>query len=169
MKNTFLGLFFFAVICCATPPSYGQDRTNQAGTDQRIFKGALLLVNPSESPYRLGSPMPASITITNIGQADIHGVYTSFFEEDYRVSVYSADGRLLRSPATVLSDKPRSRSEFTIKPGESRSTTLDLTRLTHIDEGGTYYLTIARRIATWDSGFVVSDKIKINVVKQKAE
>ncbi len=170
MKNTFTKLVVLAVVSYAMTRCYGQDGTSRVQASESTFKGALIMVKPTQETYRLGTPMPLSIVITNISSADMRLVGTEPSTDDYQVSVYSAAGVPMANSATVGSDTPRmngvrSRSILTMKPEQSVSMTLDVAELTHIEREGTYYLTIARRMLTWDSGFLMSDKVKIKVVK----
>jgi hypothetical protein len=164
MKNTFAKLFVLAVTSYATMYSYGQVGTNGDRTVESTFEGALLLVKPTAAPYRLGFPMLMSVAITNVSHEDIGGVYTRPETDDYRVSVFAANGTPVPSPPPFVGGGMVSRIQFVLKPGESTSTKVDLSRLTHIEVEGIYYLRISRRISTWDSGFIISDKVKINVV-----
>jgi hypothetical protein len=144
--------------------------TDEVYTVENGLKGALIFVKPAEKSYRLGGQMLVSISITNASEKEIRLVDTEPKQDDYRVSAYLADGTPVRSPTTVVSDTSmsngaRSRSVLVIEPRQSVSMTLDLAKFTHFEKEGAYYLTVARRILTWDAGFVVSDKIKIDVVK----
>jgi hypothetical protein len=143
-------------------------------TVENGLKGALIFVEPNEKSYPLGAQMLVSISITNASEKEIRLVDTEPKQDDYGVSAYLADGTPVRSPTAVVGDPSvsngvRSRSVLVIGPRQSVSMTLDLAKFTHFEKEGTYYLTVARRIATWDSGFIVSDKVKIDVAKQKAE
>jgi hypothetical protein len=170
MKNAFATMFVLAVMSYAMMPSYGQDGTNRAEALESNFKGVLIIVKPTEEPYRVGSPMIASITITNVSKEDIIVLHTRPPTEEYRISVFSDDGTPIRAPATVGDNGMRSGYQRTIISGQSDSMKLDLANFIHIENAGVYYLIIERHIATqWDTKwvprFVASDRIKIKVVK----
>jgi hypothetical protein len=84
--------------------------------------------------------------------------------------VLDANGTPVRAPDPDRGNGIISGYQNTIKPRQTDSMKVDLANFIHIESEGIYYLAIARRIATrrseaWKSAFVVSDKIKINVVK----
>jgi hypothetical protein len=118
--------------------------------------------------------MLVSVSITNTSQERIRLEQTIPDIDDYRISLYAADGTPVRSNDIVRTDMGmmndfKTHTTLRIGPLQSISLTLDLTKWVRIEKEGTYYLAIAHRIGTWDSGFIVSDKVKIEVAKQKAE
>jgi hypothetical protein len=174
MKTVFAKIFILAVMSYAMIRSYGQGGTTQVQAVDSSFKTALILVRPTEAFYRLGSPMTASITVTNISQNEILVMYTLPEFVDYRVSVASAEGIPVTGPARIGGNGLASSRQVKIEPGSSDTTKIDLAQFTHIQVAGMYYLTVARRIyypatsgrrGSWDYGFAVSDRVTINVAK----
>jgi hypothetical protein len=171
MKRAVANLIILIIISCVMPKCYAWDDSNRVDATQSTFMGALIVVKPMRDNYHLGAPMLVSISITNISKEEIRLVDTNPEEDDYHVSLYSSGGTLVRSSTTESQadrstlGNAKSRSILTIGPGQSVSKSPDLRKSVHIETEGIYYLIVTRRILTWDSGFVVSDKVKIEVVK----
>src|SRR5882724_1207621 len=133
MKNAFATVFVLASMSYALSHSNGQDATNRIAAGESPFKDALIIVKPTQDSYRLGSPMPLSVTVTNISPADILVMPTLPERDDYRVSVFSADGTRVPGPPDIVHNGITSVGQLTITPGQSESRNLDLAKLTRIE------------------------------------
>jgi hypothetical protein len=88
------------------------------------------------------------------------------------MALFSSDGRPAaksklaeESEAVIGEPEENARSITRIAPGQAIDGTFNLNRWVKIDKEGTYYLVAMRRIWSWDSGFVISNLITIQVTK----
>lgn len=165
---------------------YASGDTNQVELTRSTFKGAILTVKMVQKGFHLGKPIGVSASLENVGP-DMLRVSVSKDCEDVRAWLYDSKGALVtfadKCPdisvnreteeiftRTGITPPPKdafvgSRAGIYVPPGDSISRSVNLQQMIPIKQIGIYYLVLAQRITSWERGYVVSNKVKFEVVE----
>jgi len=156
---------------------FGLDSTNPRNWSRHKYEGALISVKPTQDKYRMGVKMLVSVTITNISNKAITiGVNNTIPELDYLFLLYYTNGTTVKEPDVSEGimwqklragtfDIPSSRGGMTIPENQSVVEAVNVLPSLKIEKAGTYYLRTARGVSGSTNLWLVSDKVKIEVVK----
>ncbi|MHC4155299.1 MAG: hypothetical protein ACYST6_10315 [Planctomycetota bacterium] len=147
------------------------------------FRGVSICVTPGQKTYELGEDMEISVVARNSGTDEVALVNNGGTLENFRAVLFDVNGQPVARSKTIedleawrtradnLPVVGSGRSPTRIRPGErsEREELLLLNKWFTIEQGGTYYLVVMRRIGSWEKGFAISNMAKINVAKAEKQ
>jgi len=138
------------------------------------FNGVALSVNPAKGQYNIGEPIEIMVLIKNFGEADATVFTVGGFLSNHRLALFEPNGvpvsksehaEQMEASVGAGGLTTFTRTETKIKPEEALPESFSLNDWFKLDNKGTYYLVVMRRLRSWDKGFVISNMAKILVVK----
>lgn len=134
------------------------------------LRGATIqLTLEEEKDYLLSDSVMLELLITNGGEDEIRLLNTDIVST-YRIIAFNDAGvpvpkskALIAAEASTEAPGVISRSLAILKPGETKVQAFRLEELVELSAPGIYWIVVARRLMSWDEGFLISNGVKLIV------
>lgn len=135
------------------------------------LRGAAILLSTDNTQYKIGEPIRLRIRIRNNGKTELRLLSTDAVTT-YRVTGFHEHGApmqksdlLERAESSTADPGAVSRSLKTLAAGQESVESFELQDLAKLEKPGAYYITVFRKLMSWDDGFLVSNTVRIKLTE----